>query len=73
MPSAEAPASPPTTGLKYESGTGIMSAMLTAPSTSAAAISAFPQRPSRSTADAAPRPATRASTPNAGKNWRTPS
>jgi hypothetical protein len=44
IPSAVAPRRPPTIGLKYESGTGIITMMLTTPSRSAPTITTLAQR-----------------------------
>ena len=72
-PQGGRPRNPPTTGLKYDRGTGIIRATLATPSAIAAAATIFPHRPHRPTTTADPTPARIARTPNAGRNRRTPS
>ena len=65
-----APGKPPTAGLKYERGTGIMTAIETAPSRTAATT----RHLEVNLAARRPRGRPRApATPNAGRIWRTPS
>ena len=61
-------------GLKYESGTGIITATLAIPSARAATTAALPHRPTLDpAANRPPSPPSSARTPNAGRNSRTPS
>jgi hypothetical protein len=45
MPRTAAPGNPPTIGLKYDSGTGIITTMLRTPSSPEATIAALARRP----------------------------